>query len=123
MDYIEASLNDVARVRFFRRSAKRTDWLTWVENKEAFARLFRLQTGFTEIDGELAEWFAENFVCENSAAGLAVVLRKQQMIGRPLAMAIARQLFVRKPRPTIAIGKWIPLLINLPTQSPVSEPS
>jgi hypothetical protein len=115
LDYIEASLNDVARVRFFRRSAKRTDWLTWVENKEAFARLFRLQTGFTEIDGELAEWFAENFVCENSAAGLAVVLRKQQMIGRPLAMAIARQLFVRKPRPTIAIGKWIPLLINLPS--------
>lgn len=115
LDYIEASLNDLARVRFFRRFAKRTDWLTWVESKEAFARLFRRETTFTEIDRELSQWFAENFVCDNSTAGLAVVLRKQQKVGLLLATAIAQQLFVRKPRPVVEIGKWIPLLINLPS--------
>jgi hypothetical protein len=112
LDYIEASLGEVARVRFFRRFAKRTDWLTWIENKEQFSRLFRPETQFTQIDAELSQWFAENFVCDNATAGLAVVERKKQVMGWLLASSIARQLFVKTPRPIIEMGKWLPLLID-----------
>lgn len=118
LDYIEAALNDVSTARFFRWSAKRTDWLTWIENKEAFARLFRFETVFNEIDNEISEWFAENFVCDNSEAGLAVVLRKKQMMGRLIATSIARHLFARNPRPIAEIGKWIPLLLTKLPSSP-----
>jgi hypothetical protein len=113
LDYIESCLGDLTKARFFRWYAKRADWLTWIENKEAFARLFRRDTKFTEIDSELAQWFAENFVCQNSAAGLGVVLRKAQVIAPLLATYIARKLFTEKPRPTGAISTWVPLLVGL----------
>jgi hypothetical protein len=112
LDYIESCLGDLTRARFFRWHAKREDWLTWIENKEAFARLFRRETKFTEIDGELSEWFAENFVCQNSAVGLSVVLRKGQLIGPLLTSSIARRLFTEKPRSTAAIATWVPILTS-----------
>jgi hypothetical protein len=121
LDYMEASLQDITRVRFLRRFAKRTDWLTWIENKPVFMELFQSSSTFTEINAELAEWFAENFVCENSSDGIGVLLRKKQRMGWLLATAIARQLFVRKPHPTLEIGKWIPLLTNSLSENPKGQ--
>jgi len=118
LDYVDASLQDITRVRFFRRFARRTDWLTWIENKQVFAELFQTSRNFSEISAELAEWFAENFVCENSSNGLGVVLRKKQQMGWRLATAIARQLFAQKPRPSLEIGKWIPLLTGALSANP-----
>jgi len=112
LDYVDASIQDITRVRFFRRFAKRTDWLTWIENKQVFMELFQPSRIFSEINTELAEWFGENFVCENSRDGLGLLLRKKQQMGWLLATTIARRLFVQKPRPTSEIGKWIPLLTN-----------
>lgn len=112
LDYVDASIQDITRVRFFRRFAKRTDWLTWTENKQVFMELFQPSRNFSEINAELAEWFAENFVCENSRDGLGLLIRKKQQMGWLLATSIARRLFVQKPRPTSEIGKWIPLLTN-----------
>lgn len=80
--------------------------------------LFQSSSTFTEINAELAEWFAENFVCENSSDGISVLLKKKQKMGWLLATAIARQLFVRKPRPTLEIGKWIPLLTSSLSETP-----
>jgi hypothetical protein len=80
--------------------------------------LFQSSSTFTETNAELAEWFAENFVCENSSDGIGVLLRKKQKMGWLLASTIARQLFVRKPRPTLEIGKWIPLLTNSLSEKP-----
>ena len=118
LDYIDSSLRDPAKVRFFTRYARGTDWLAWIENKEVFKRLFRSEIVFTEIDNTLSEWFAENFVCENASAGFAVVHRNSQMIGLLLATSIARQLWVRKPRSTAEIGKWIPLLTSPSSAAP-----
>jgi hypothetical protein len=118
LDYVDASLQDITKVRFFRRFAKRTDWLTWIENKQVFTELFQASRNFSEINAELAQWFAENFVCENSSDGLGVLFRKKQQMGWLLATAIARQLFVQKPRPTLEIGKWIPLLTNSLSANP-----
>lgn len=112
LDYVEASLSDVTTVCFFTRYAKTADWLTWIENKEPFVRLFRHQTDFNVIDSELSDWFVTNFVVDDSSAGLAVVYRKKQVISRLLATVIAQWLFAKKPRPTAAIAKWIPLLIS-----------
>jgi hypothetical protein len=118
LDYVDASLQDITRVRFFRRFTKRTDWLTWIENKEVFAELFQPSRNVSEINAELAEWFAENFVCENSSNGLGVLRRKKQQMGWRLATAIAGRLFVQKPRPSLEIGKWIPLLTSALSANP-----
>ena len=113
LDYIESGLADLTKTRFFSRYATRSDWLAWIENKEAFVRLFRRETKFTEIDEELSRWFAENFVCQNSVAGLGAVLRKGQQIGPLLRISILSKLFREKPRPTSAIGIWVPLLAGM----------
>lgn len=47
-----------------------------------------------------------------------VLLRKKQQMGWLLATAIARRLFVQKPRPTLEIGRWIPLLTNSLSANP-----
>src|SRR5207244_2764274 len=89
LDYIENILADHSTVRFFTRYAKGIDWLHWIEDKEPFARLFRTDVALTEIDRELAHWFARIFVCSHPDNALAVVRRKRGSISAGLWTAIA----------------------------------
>src|ERR1700675_1968007 len=113
LDYVESSLADLSTVRFFTRYAKRVDWLRWIEDKEPFKRLFRTDIAITEIDGELAVWFAEWFVCNHPDSALAVIRRKQQSITPILWTAIALA-FHRKQPPSEVVRKLVPLLIKYP---------
>src|SRR6202040_3899257 len=74
-DYIEGSLTELSTARFFARYATRLDWLHWIENKSTFARVFQIDTTPTEVDWELARWFARSFFCKHPDNALALVRR------------------------------------------------
>jgi hypothetical protein len=113
-DYIESSLTELSTARFFAHYATRLDWLHWVENKGAFARLFEIGATPTEVDWELARWFARSFVCKHPDNALALVRRKGQSITPILWAAIAHAFHTEKPAPEV-VRKWVPLLIKYPT--------
>jgi SIR2-like domain/Domain of unknown function (DUF4020) len=113
-DYVESSLAELSTVRFFTRHAQRVDWLHWIEGKEPFTRLFGSKAPVTEIDWELAQWFARSFVCKYPDNALAVIRRKEQSITPILWTAIAASFHTEKP-PSEVVRKWVPLLIKYPT--------
>ncbi len=72
-DYIEAALSELATTRFFTRHAKTVAWLKWVEDKKLLRRLFDPRATITEVDQELAPWFAEQFQCQYVGESLSVL--------------------------------------------------
>jgi hypothetical protein len=114
LDYVETSLTDIATTRFFTWHAKLVDWLRWIEDKEAFKRLFRTDIAVSDIDAELAIWFARSFVCGHPDNALAVIRRKGQSITPLLWTAIASSFHTQRPSSEV-VRKFAPLLINYPT--------
>jgi hypothetical protein len=114
LDYVLESLRKESTTRFFTRYARRPDWLRWLESKDYLKRLFLPGSATNATDGELASWFAENFVCEHLDDALAVVLRNGQFLNARLWHSIVLQLFRKKdpPPPPEIFGRWVPILLN-----------
>lgn len=117
-DYIQASLLRADTARFFTRSAKSVEWLKWVEEKRFLSRLFRINSDTTDVDAELADWFAETFVLNHVGESLALMRRQGQELHPRLWSAIAYQLSREKRNGELslyALRRWVPILIALHT--------
>jgi hypothetical protein len=114
LDYIEAILNEISTARFFTRYARRADWLLWLENKLCFARLFQTNVPLTDVDEELARWFARFFFCVEPDVAIGVVRRKGGQLTPLLWTYIAQSFHTEKPS-SDTVQKLTPLLIRYPT--------
>lgn len=111
-DYIESSLKKLETVRFFRRHAKLPEWLRWAENKGVLSTLFQPGEKVDGIAVEIADWFAENYVCEHPDKALALIQRQGQKLNYALWSSIVARLH-RSPKPDSRIlAKWIAIIID-----------
>ena len=61
--YMREVIADPARIGFFAEFARRVEWLRWVESRPEFLSLLDPQhVDSTEVDDELARWFAQEYV-------------------------------------------------------------
>ena len=66
-----------------------------------------------EVALELADWFAQYFVCDESDEALALVERNQGILNPWLWSSIARQLLRDKKRIHPAVlARWVAVLVN-----------
>ena len=115
LDYVANGLKDISTARFFTRYARGPKWLRWTENKDFMSALFRPALSNTDIDRQLANWFAENFVTQYPGDALAVVKRQGQILNPVLWAAVAIRLFqwVKSgERAPATLSRWVSLLIN-----------
>lgn len=115
-DYVEASLAQADTARFFTRYASGAEWLRWLEDKKLLVRLFRNDSTLTEVDWELASWFAEKFVLQHAGEALSLLRRQGQQLHPILWSAIAHRLFRKEPgqrNDPVTLRRWIPILIDL----------
>lgn len=113
VDYIARALKDPVMTRFFTRYARGKQWLRWTETKGLLTALFQQDVCQDEVALELAEWFAQCFVCDESDEALALVERNQGVLTPRLWSSISRQLFRDKKRmPPAVLAKWVAILVN-----------
>lgn len=111
-DYIESSLKQPETIRYFCRHAKSSEWLRWAEDKGCFSTLFQPGENVDEGAIEIAQWFAENYVCEHPDEALSLVQRQGQKLNYPLWSSICARLH-RSPKPdSRTLAKWIAVLID-----------
>jgi hypothetical protein len=116
-DYIDHALKDLPTTRFFTRHAKSPEWLRWVEKKGLLARLFRPGIELNPIEFELAKWFVDAFLFEQSNEALALVQRQGQTFNEVLQHLIQYGLFLelRGQKRTKIGAKWLAILLSNPT--------
>jgi hypothetical protein len=115
-DYICASLKNPDTTRFFTRHANSVEWLRWTEDKGFLTNLFREEASLTDVDRELARWFADKFVLSHSCEALAVVQRNAQTLHWISWTFIAHRLFRKENGQRVdadLLRRWIPVLISL----------
>jgi hypothetical protein len=115
-DYIEAALSELATTRFFTRHAKTVAWLKWVEDKKLLRRLFDPRATITEVDRELAGWFAEQFQCQYVGESLSVLRRQGDFLSPFFWSEIAHKLFRATSNGLSAetVRRWLAVLLNDP---------
>ncbi len=112
-DYIEDALKDLVKLRFFTRHARTLEWLRWAESKQAFRKLFQTNEHIDELSKEIADWFAQHFVCEYPDEALGVVQRQGQKPNPFLQNVIVHRLTFPKPRPGAeTLAKWVTVLLG-----------
>jgi hypothetical protein len=116
-DYIDRALKDLPTTRFFTRHTKSPDWLRWVEKKGLIARLFKPEIELNPIEVELARWFVDNFLFEQSNEALALVQRQGLTFNEALQNLIQYRLFLeqRNQGRTELSAKWLAILLSNPT--------
>ena len=100
ISYIEDSLTDPERIRYFVEAARGADWLTWVAARSEFATL--LADGPTgtatgrpvspEVTAALAAWLAEHYVMVETASPAALRVMRDKAWTPATQWVIARQL-------------------------------
>ena len=113
-DYIQASLLRADTARFFTRHAKSVEWLKWVEEKKFLSRLFRINSNTTDVDAELAGWFADAFVLHHVGDALALLSRQGDELHPGFWSLIARRVFSRQQNGVVSLyaaRRWTPILI------------
>jgi SIR2-like domain/Domain of unknown function (DUF4020) len=116
VDYIEASLRQVYTTRFFTRYADGVEWLKWVEDRKFLKRLFQVDSSLSEVDWELAQWFANKFVLKHEGEALSLIRRQGQHVHPLFWKVIAQRLFRKEQEQGVgytALRRWLPTLINL----------
>jgi hypothetical protein len=116
-DFLERSLSDISTLRFFTRYAKASEWLNWLEDQPVFSTLFSVAPTASEIEIELAEWFAQNFTIDRIDETLDLLRRKHLKICPVLWHMIALILFQRKPGGE-KVAKWVPILLETKPSAP-----
>jgi hypothetical protein len=114
-DYIRASLKSSDTTRFFTRHAKLVEWLKWTEDKGCLKNIFREEAALTEVDRELARWFADQFVLSHPGETLAVMQRNAQTLHWITWTFIAHRLFRKENGQRVAaevLRRWVPVLLN-----------
>ncbi len=110
-DFLERSLSDVSTLRFFTRYAKASEWLNWLEYRPVFNGLFSAAATASEVEIELAGWFAQNFAIDQIDEALDLLRRKHLKICPVLWHMIALNLFQRKPGGE-KVAKWVSILLE-----------
>jgi hypothetical protein len=115
LDYVANGLKDISTARFFTRYARGPEWLRWIEGKDFMSALFRPTLSITDVDYQLANWFAENFITQHPGDALAVVQRQGQTLNPALWAGVAIRLFQwakSGERAPATLSKWVCLLIS-----------
>jgi len=115
-DYLKNALKELPNVRYFVQSAKRAEWLQWLDlNSPEFADVFNPTcTKTDETRQDWAAWFASNFVWVNSEDGLVFIQSKKMMMSSLLWHNVATRLWVchEKEPDSARYAKWVSVLLN-----------
>jgi len=115
-DYIKKYvMKNIATVRLFTQHASTPEWLEWAEKNNILDNLFSDSDDLTDIDKEVAGWFAKNFICDYPNESLAIFQRQNinNRINYFFWNAILHALWTHEPpiEPSM-LKKWISLLIG-----------
>jgi hypothetical protein len=115
-DYIKKYvMKNIATVRLFTQHASTPEWLEWAEKNDFLDNLFSDSDDLTDIDKEVAGWFAKNFVCDYANESLAIFQRQNisSRISYFFWYSILHALWTHEPplEPSI-LKKWVSLLIG-----------
>ena len=133
--YLRRVIADPARIRFFTEFARRPEWLSWVESLPEFVRLLDSHhVDSTDVDNELAWWFAHAHVANpNPVAGDAtspdaaphsgstrfsdeaafVIARHGNTLSPSLWLRVIEALrSTGEEERSALLGLWVPLLVQ-----------
>ena len=114
-DYLQSVVNNEEQIHFFVRNASGQEWLLWAEERDLLSPLFSRRKDIDKPIGELATWFAKEFVLNCSEIALGVFERHGQMMSQALWYEIARNFFTSESQDANSLSKWLPILIDQAT--------
>ncbi len=120
ISYIEDSLTDPERIRYFVEAARGADWLTWVAVRSEFATLLAGGPNGTaagrpvspEVTAALAGWLAEHYVMVETASPAALRVMRDKAWTPATQWVIARQLFAADGRTPDWQIPWLVLVLG-----------
>lgn len=91
-DYIRDAITSPVGVRAFVEVARGRDWLAWAEQQPAFLDLFKAGNFGSDSSSQLARWFREFYLVDDSSADLAmgVIARLGPVASHELMRELAR---------------------------------
>jgi len=112
-DFVRDALSDIPRLRFFTRYARGPEWLIWADRQPQFQGIFATKADYSDIDGELANWFCGNYVAQHSDEALEIVRRRGAgpLVWRQASFALFRAK-VAGSISTEVLSKWVTLLVT-----------
>jgi hypothetical protein len=110
VSYLERTITNDDRAEFFWKYARGAEWLPWLELREPFQSLFRVERELSPAGRALAAWFAD-VIQSDSEAALRSVQRRGGHLNRATAETIALSFHQTDRRPEArALGRWSVLL-------------
>ena len=110
VSYLERTIANDDRAEFFWKYAQGAEWLPWLELREPFQSLFRVEGELSPAGQALATWFAD-VIQSDSEAALRSVQRRGGHLNRATAETIALSFHQTDRRPEArALGRWSLLL-------------
>lgn len=111
--YLEATLADPDRVRFFAEFAEHDQWLPWAAQRPQFRQLFDARAELGPANSTLGQWFVERFVLseERTAGALSTVREAGGKLSPHLWGILAQAVWTADTRPAW-LGPWLVLLVE-----------
>lgn len=111
--YLEATVADSVRVRFFAEFAEHAEWLSWIQQKSLFPTLFDARRPLEPAAQKLASWFVDRFVFDEGRTSLALAAVRDGggSLSPDLWWPLGRRLSQTSPRPSW-LGPWLVLLVE-----------
>jgi hypothetical protein len=110
MSYLESILSGKDTVKFFTQYARGKSWLRWGAERPEFGSMFYPAPQVDRvITGELANWFAENYLTDDelSDVALEIVAKAGGNLGAEIAYAICRRLTSAAMPMSARMRRWL----------------
>lgn len=114
--YLEATIADGVRARFFTEFADHPEWLSWVQRRPPFPDIFDTGAALQPAAQELASWFVDRFVLDQdrTSSALATVQAAGGGLSPSLWWMLGRRLRQETSLPAW-LGPWLVLLVEQAT--------
>lgn len=118
VSYLEATLMDPARVRYFAEKAQFTNldrghrWFRWVSSLPVFQELFGRETAATHTSGALISWVADQYVSVEANSAIALRIFRDRPWSPETWSTIAQRLFARASDTPAWLAPWLILVLQ-----------
>lgn len=117
ISYLEATLEDPERAKYFAEKASGANWFRWVSTRPSFQRLFGQDAPQHETSHTLVAWVADRYILDEQHSPVALRLFRDRQWSLETWQTIAHRLFAYSGAFPHWLGPWLLLTLqNAPSR-------
>lgn len=117
ISYLEATLEDPERIKYFAEKADGPNWFRWVSTRPSFQRLLGRETPSNEASHTLMAWIADRYILDEEQSAIALRAFRDRQWSFDTWHTIAHRLFAQSGEFPEWLGPWLLLTLqNAPSR-------